>query len=290
MIRLSSSVVFCALFSILTLSACQPSGPSDPDTEVWLDLFNGEDLNDWEVKITGYDLGDNYQETFRVNEGVLEVDFSEYELFEERFGVLVYKEPFSHYRLRVDYRFTGSQLSDGPGWAIRNSGLMLHSQSAASMLKDQNFPVSIEVQLLGGNGTDERTTLNLCTPGTNVVMDGELVTRHCVNSTSDTYHGDDWVSAEIEVHGSKTFIHKMNGEIVLQYDLPQAGGGSVALHDSTLYEDGELLDGGYIGLQSESHPVHFKNVKLLNLKGCMDPESENYKSYFIESAPSSCRP
>ncbi|TDI76591.1 MAG: DUF1080 domain-containing protein, partial [Bacteroidetes bacterium] len=178
--------------------------------------------------------------------------------------------------------------SDGPGWAYRNSGLMLHSQSAASMLKDQNFPVSIEVQLLGGNGIDDRTTLNLCTPGTNVVMEGELVTRHCVNSTSATFHGDDWVTVEIEVLGSDRFIHRINGDTVLQYESPQVGGGNVDNYDSTLFAEGELLDGGYIGLQSESHAIEFRTVRLLNLKGCMNPDSESFKTYFVENDASVC--
>jgi 3-keto-disaccharide hydrolase len=278
------------LTSVLFSSCTNEAAPtSDPKTEHWISLFNGTDLADWDVKLTGHEPGDNFGETFRVTDGVIDVNYDSYDLFEGRFGVLVYRQPFSYYRLAVEYRFTGNQLEDGPGWAYRNSGLMLHSQSVVSMLKDQDFPVAIEVQLLGGNGTDDRTTLNLCTPGTNVVMDGELVTRHCVNSSSATYHGDDWVSAEIEVLGPDAFIHRIDGHVVLQYGSPQAGGGNVSNADTTLYLDGQLLDSGYIGLQSESHPVQFRNVRLLNLKGCMDPESPNYKSYFVEDNPADCQ-
>ncbi len=270
------------------LSSCEQPETFDPNVENWVDLFNGTDLTDWEIKLNGYDAGDNYKETFRVTDGILEVNYDNYDLFEERYGVLVHKEPFSHYRLLVEYRFTGEQLSDGPGWAYRNSGLMLHSQSVASMLKDQNFPVSIEVQLLGGNGIDDRTTLNLCTPGTNVVMEGELVTKHCVNSTSATFHGDDWVTVEIEVLGSDRFIHRINGDTVLQYDLPQVGGGNVDNYDTALFTEGELLEGGYIGLQSESHPIEFRIVRLLNLTGCMNQDSEFYKTYFVKNDASAC--
>ena len=111
----------------------------------------------------------------------------------------------------VEYRFVGDQIKDGPGWATRNSGMMLHGQSPESMALDQDFPISMEAQLLGGNGKDERTTNNLCTPGTNVVMDGKLFTPHCVISTSKTYHGDQWVKAEVLVLGDSIIKHIVHG-------------------------------------------------------------------------------
>jgi hypothetical protein len=280
--------VAATLVLVCLLSACTGTPESDPNTEEWISLFNGQDLDGWDVKIAGYDLGDNYAETFSVRDSVMIADFSGYDEFDSRFGVIVYREPFSYYRLRVTYRFVGEQVTGGPGWAYRNSGLMLHSQSAASMLKDQNFPISIEVQLLGGNGTDDRPTLNLCTPGTNVVMGGELITQHCVNSSSATYHGDGWVTAEIEVLGSERFIHRIDGQTVLEHELPQMGGGAVSGHDPAVLVDGLLLSGGYIGLQSESHPVQFKSVELLNLRGCMDPSSARFKTYYVDDDPGAC--
>ena len=96
-----------------------------------------------------------------------------------------------------------SNAKAAPGWATRNSGIMAHGQKPETMDKDQDFPVSIEVQLLAGNGKDPRTTSNLCTPGTNVVMNGELKKKHCINSTSKTHHLDEWVTAELEVRGNK---------------------------------------------------------------------------------------
>ena len=87
--------------------------------------------------------------------------------------------------IAAEYRFVGEQVQGGPAWAMRNNGLMLHAPDPKTMLKDQDFPISIEVQLLGGLGDGKpRTTANLCTPGTNVVMSGKLVTAHCINSTS----------------------------------------------------------------------------------------------------------
>lgn len=231
----------------------------------WISLFNGKDLEGWSPKIKGYAFGDNFANTFRVRDGAITVDYDGYEnRFNNRFGHLFYKEPFSKYILRVEYRFIGQQLPDGPGWATRNSGLMLHCQEPGTMGKDQDFPVSAEVQLLGGDGRAPRTTANLCTPGTHVVMNGELITRHCTESKSKTYHGEQWVSVEIEVHGNGKFIHRVEGQPVLEYERVQYDPGDGDA--KKLIKDGNLMiQGGYISLQSESHPVQFRKVELKRL-------------------------
>ena len=219
----------------------------------WISLFNGKSLEGWTVKITGHELNDNYGNTFRVEDGILKVSCYQYKKFDGKFGHLFYKDKFSNYILRVQYRFVGDQTPGGPGWAFRNSGIMAHGQSPESMKKDQDFPNSIEVQLLGGNGRDERPTGNLCTPGTHVVMDGNLVTRHCYSSSSKTYHGDQWVTIELEVHGNSTIKHIVNGEVMLEYEQPQL-------------DDGTMLSEGSISLQAKSHPVEFPKVEILLLE------------------------
>lgn len=237
----------------------------------WLQLFNGKNLDGWTVKIKGYDAGENFGNTFRVKGGVMQVGYESYESFDRRFGHIFYKEPFSNYVIRVEYRFIGEQAAEGPGWAIRNSGIMLHGQSPGSMRKDQDFPVSIEVQLLGGNGKDDRTTSNLCTPGTNVVMDGELIKRHCTSSKSKTYHGDQWVTAEVEVRGSKIIKHIIDGDVVLQYTDPQLDERDDDAKKLIEKQGGDkLLTGGYISLQSESHPIEFRKVELKRLEAGAD--------------------
>jgi hypothetical protein len=193
------------------------------------------------------------------------VTYDKYDKFGNRFGHLFYKQKFSHYRIAVEYRFIGEQAPAGPAWALRNSGIMIHGQAPETMGKDQDFPISIEVQLLGGSGSGERTTANLCTPGTNVEMGGKLVTRHCVNSTSKTYHGDQWVRVEVEVLGGEVIRHIIDGQTVLEYQKPQIGGGSVSNHDPAVKQDGKILSEGYISLQSESHPVEFRKVELMEL-------------------------
>ncbi|MBA6154407.1 3-keto-disaccharide hydrolase [Gelidibacter maritimus] len=237
-------------------------------TENWVSLFNGQNLDGWTPKIKGYDFGDNIHDTFRVEDGVIKVSYEGYnDNFNERYGHLFYKTPFSNYRLKMQYRFTGEQIKGGAGWATRNSGIMIHSEDPKNMAKDQNFPLSIEVQMLGGITEGEsRSTANLCTPGTNVVMDGELITQHCVNSNSDTYYGDQWVDLEVEVHSDSLIIHKVNGKEVLRYSKPQYGGADMDDY-SPAYKDkiGETIKGGYISLQSESHPTEFRHIELLEL-------------------------
>lgn len=235
------------------------------DGEGYTQLFNGKDLADWQVKIAGYPLGENYGNTFRVEDGVLKVSYDQYEDFGNRFGHLFYKHGFSNYRLRVEYRFVGAQVKGGAGWAFRNSGIMIHGQAPETMRKDQEFPVSIEVQLLGGRDSGERPTANLCTPGTNVVMDGKLHKPHCTDSTSKTYRGDQWVTVEVEVRGN-TIKHIVNGETVLVYTDPQLDPKDPDA--KALLESGspKMLTGGTISLQSESHPVEFRKVELLELK------------------------
>ena len=234
--------------------------------EEWVELFNGRDLDGWTPKIVGHELGDNFADTFRVVDGKLCVSFDKYDGdYNDRFGHLFYKEPFSHYVLHLEYRFVGEQAQNGPEWALRNSGVMIHGQAPESMTKDQDFPVSVEVQFLGGDGNNRRPTGNLCTPGTHVVRDGKLFTPHCVNSSSDTYHGDQWVQAEIEVRGGELIRHKINGKTVIEYSQPQLDDRDP--NAKRLIEAGaeKMITEGTISLQAESHPVEFRNIRLKKL-------------------------
>lgn len=276
------------LLAFALWSAGTANGQSGPEADDWIQLFNGKNLDGWTPKIRGYAAGENFGNTFRVEDGILKVAYDAYDDFDEQFGHLFYEEPFSYYIIRVEYRFVSEQAPGGPGWARKNSGIMVHGQPPETMTKEQDFPISIEVQLLGGLGTGERTTANLCTPGTHVVMDGELVTQHCISSESETYPSDEWVRAEVVVLGDWLIRHVVNGETVLEYSQPQIGGGTVTDADPDVKEDGKMLTGGTISLQSESHPIEFRKVELLNLEGCTDPEAGNYESYYIQPNPSAC--
>ena len=232
----------------------------------WKQLFNGKDLDGWKPKITGYALNENFGNTFTVADGVIKVNYNAYSSFDGKFGHIFYKNKYSYYLFAVEYRFTGEQCKNGPGWAYRNSGVMVHCQAPETMLQKQDFPISIEVQLLGGNGKQERTTANLCTPGTNVVMNGKLFTDHCISSASKTYHGDQWVRVEILVLGDSVVKHIVEKKVVLEYEKPQIGSGNVDNFDPAAKKDGMLLKEGYISLQSESHPIEFRKVEIIDLQ------------------------
>jgi hypothetical protein len=254
------------LLAASMLFATTRAGRAEEPAGQWQQLFNGKDLTGWTPKIKGHDAGENYADTFRVEDGVLKVAYDKYEgEFNDRFGHLFYEKPFSNYVLRVEYRFVGQQVRGGPSWAVRNSGVMLHGQTVDSMTKDQDFPVSIEAQFLGGDGTRERTTANLCTPGTHVVMKGRLFTPHCTNSSSNTYHGDRWVTVELEVHGGKLIRHKIDGRTVLEYSEPQLDDGDANARRLLAAGAPKMITGGTISLQSESHPVEFRKVELREL-------------------------
>jgi hypothetical protein len=239
----------------------------------WQPLFNGKDLSGWDIKIAGHALNDNYKNTFRVEDGMIRISYDEYQRFDDKYGHMYYHKPYSHYKLRYEYRFTGNQTPGGANWNVRNSGIMYHSQSARSLTMNQEFPVSLEVQLLGGLGQGSRTTGNLCTPGTIVHVDGQLNPNHCINSRSKTYEGDQWVRAEIVVLGDSVIHHLIEGDTVFTFQKPRIGevywaeGKKDAYYDEWLAKNGLALKEGYIALQAESHPIDFRNIRILDLKG-----------------------
>lgn len=274
---------------VIIAVVCLGCAQTNPQQEEWISLFNGKDLTGWDVKISGHPLNENFGNTFRVDSGKLVVRYDLYDSFRNQYGHIFYRQKFSHYRLRVEYRFVGSQAVGGEGWATRNSGVMLHAQSAETMRLAQDFPISVEAQFLGGLGQGDRHTANLCTPGTHVFMADTLFTPHCISSRSKTYHGDQWVSVEFLVLGDSLIQHLVEDEVVMEYTKPHIGGGVVSHYDSLIKVDGTPLLEGFIALQSESHPVEIRKIELLELKGCMDPKAINFKSYFIEANNIGCR-
>ena len=275
-------------YLFLLFICCSPQAQAQTPDD-WIPLFNGDDLTSWTVKIHHHEPGVNFGNTFRMEDGILKVRYDEYGDFNEQFGHLYYDEPLSHYRLSLEYRFLGELEPTAPDYAIRNSGIMIHAQDPRKMLKEQNWPISVEMQFLGGLKDGEpRPTGNMCSPGTHIVFNGKLDERHCINSTSKTYFGDQWVEAEIEVYGDSLVIHKIEGEEVLRYTQPQMGGNVATGYAPEEWLDGKLLNEGFIALQSEGQPIDFRNVRLLNLAGCMDPQASNYKSYYVHSRPDLC--
>jgi hypothetical protein len=268
-------------------------GSNDPNAREWVQMFNGRDLNDWQIKFAHHPLGENFRNTFRVEDGLLKVRYDQWPSFGGEFGHIFYKRPYSYYLVAAEYRFVGGQVAGaGPSlaWAKRNNGIMVAGQSAESMGLDQDFPMSLEVQLLGGLSDGKpRPTANLCTPGTNVHFGDTLITRHCTNSTSKTYDGDQWVRVEALVLGDSIIKHIANGDTVLVYRKPEMGGGSANNMKPGVKVDGTPITSGTISLQAETAEIDFRKVEVLNLEGCTDPKAANYKRYYVKSDPASCR-
>ncbi|WP_162055384.1 3-keto-disaccharide hydrolase [Pontibacter pamirensis] len=265
-LRLKFVLLFVVLLGAISCSS-GISGNTEEQGDEWQTLFNGKDIDDWIVKIHHHEVGDNYAQTFRVKDGgVLQVNYDDYETFDNRYGHLFYKEPFSSYHLTWEYRFTDQWLEDAPDYTYRNSGIMFHSQAPNTILKEQDWPISVEFQLLAGaEDGNPRPTGNMCSPGTEVFYKGEMDPRHCINSSSDTYEWDQWVRADMIVLKDSLVTHLINGDTVLQYTRPQIGGDVANDFDPAIKQDGKLLKEGYIALQSEGQGIEFRDIRIKKL-------------------------
>lgn len=250
----------------LSLLAEEPS--TSEKANEWVSLFNGKDLTGWTIKIAQHPLGENAFDTFRVEDGILKCEYDNYPAFDRKFGHLYTNLSYSHYLLRMEYKFVGKMMADAPHYVNLNSGVMVHSQPPQSMTLNQGFPVSIEFQFLADEGKGPRPTGNVCTPGTNIVIDDKLVTNHIVKSKAPTIPADQWVNIEIEVRADEEIIHRVNGEEVLRYQKPQLDPKGRVIKTEDLLKAGAPipLSYGHIALQAEGQPVWFKNIELKQLK------------------------
>jgi hypothetical protein len=252
--------------AVLFLSGCANSKKVSSNNE-WIKLFNGRDLDGWTVKVHHHDVGVNFGNTFRAEDGMIKVRYDQYDSFNDQFAHLYYNTPLSHYHLKLEYRFTGELQKGAPSYTILNSGVMYHSQDPRTMPKEQNWPISVEMQFLAElNDGKPRPTGNMCSPGTEIVYQGKMYDGHCLNSSSKTFGKDEWVKAELIVLGDSLITHIINGDTVLQYSKPTMGGGVVQGYDTSLWQPGKPLTSGYIALQSEGQPIDFRNIELKNLK------------------------
>ncbi|MEM7371650.1 MAG: DUF1080 domain-containing protein [Bacteroidota bacterium] len=254
---------------LIFLMYCSPQAgqkeSQEPETETntqWVSLFNGQNLDGWIIKIKGYEAGDNYGNTFWVEDGILKVSYDEYDSFDQTFGGLHTAKSYTNYRLKVEYRFVGETAPGAPSWGFRDSGIQYHGQDPTSMAKDQNFPICLEYNLHGGNGIDERAVGQICANGTQVKLEGEYATDYCTPPQIErTLHGDQWVTAEIDVRGD-TVSHWVNGEKILTFTEPRFN----AEHElgKTFIREGDTkLRSGHISLQSNSHPIEFRRIDIM---------------------------
>jgi hypothetical protein len=263
-IMIKKHIFLIALIVFITAGCASQKSATENE---WIQLFNGKDINDWIVKIHHHDPGVNFGNTFRVEDGMIKVRYDQYGDFNDQFAHLYFKQPFSHFHLVVEYHFTGELQKGAPEYTLLNSGVMYHSQDPRTMPKEQDWPISVEMQFLAGLGDGKpRPTGNMCSPGTDIVYQGKKYDGHCLNSTSKTYGRDEWVRAELIVLGDSLITHIINGDTVLQYSKPTMGGGVAHGYDSTLWQEGKPLTSGYIALQSEGQPIDFRKVEIKNLE------------------------
>jgi len=264
MLKLSAVLVLSIVIS--SCGGTDSKATHDSAEKTWQSIFNGKNLDGWTAKFQHHESGENYANTFRVVNGAIQVNYDGYKQFEERYGHLFYKNPYTAFHLKFDYRFTDQWMEDAPSYTYRNSGVMFHSQAPETILKEQDWPISVEYQMLADAGDGNlRPTGNMCSPGTEVIFNGEMDPRHCINSDSPTFPWDEWVHAELIVYGDSLVIHKVNGEKVLEYTHPQIGGGVANRFNPDYKVDGKLLKEGYIGLQAEGQGVEFKNIAIMKL-------------------------
>ncbi|MFX0555650.1 3-keto-disaccharide hydrolase [Maribacter sp. CXY002] len=257
------------LLATLLITACKNlktkvvENQEEQTTNNWIPIFNGKDLDGWTMKINGYPVGENFGNTFRVKDSILSIRYDAYgPEFGERFGALFYDRELTNYRLKVTYRFVGDTAPGAPEWGYRDSGVQIHTQPPNTVQLNQSFPICLEYNLHGGNGTEDRPLGAICGIGMKVEVDGERSDLFCNPAkVGKTFHGDQWVTIEIDVKDGK-MKHFVNGEEIMSYANP--------IYDTKnefaqafIQEGDSTVKSGYISLQSNSHPIDFKKIELL---------------------------
>ncbi len=228
----------------------------------WVSLFNGKDLQGWTMKISGMCMPPSNGSTFRVKDGVLSIRYDQYDSFRNKFGALYYNRKLTNYRLKVEYRFVGETTVGAPVWGYRDSGVQYHCQAPGSLGLSQSFPVCLEYNLHGGNGKDERPVGEICASGTTLEINGQKNSSFCTPAiVKRTFHGDQWVTLEIDVQGNK-IKHFVNGEEILACENPKYNP-EHELGKTFIKGNDDSVKDGYISLQSNSHPIDFRKIELM---------------------------
>jgi hypothetical protein len=263
MVRTTATLMAAALSLSLAACAKKPQVAVSAPAGQWISLFNGKNLEDWTVKIAGHDLNDNYRNTFRVEDGLLKVSYGQYEKFGGRFGSLFYNKKLSHYWFRAEYRFVGKQASGAPSWAYKNSGIQLHSQAPDSMRKDQEFPVSVEFDIVGGRLLGGHPTGDVCENGTRVTIDGGVLRDKCSKLSDVTIPGEEWVMILAEVQGGTRIRQIVNGILVVEYTNLTLDENDPDARRLVNSGGDKALTSGYISIQANSHPIEFRRIEIL---------------------------
>ncbi|KAA9014995.1 3-keto-disaccharide hydrolase [Sphingobium limneticum] len=232
----------------------------------WEPIFDGKSLDGWTPKITGRALGEDPLHMFIVQDGAIRVSHAQYKHFDGEFGHLFWKAPLGAYRIRFEYRLFGTSLPGIKSWQATNSGLMFHAQPPETIRRDQDFPVSLEMQLLATPRPTEEPSGNVCTPGTTVLFEGKRDPRHCILASGSPLPAGRWTRAELEVLPSGDVTHYIDGKAVLRYSAIELDPEDADAKPLIAAAGGALqLTRGYIALQGEGHPIEFRNIELQRL-------------------------
>ncbi len=316
------------IYGALTLAAALTTVFAGPNDSNWIQMLRKGDtkLSDWTPKIQGHAAGENPYNSFSYGETSdgqprLIVTDTVSNTSSYGYGHLFYKTAYSDYIVRAKYHFpTKESFAGGAGsWTIQNNGLMLHCQSAASMDKGQDYPKSIENQLIGywsyGDGSPPNTTTsNLCLVNTSVNYHGQWYSdgtgHHCTqskfhslaydssttpakgaNSTNATWPGKDiWEYAMDRVIDSTSMTFYMRSRPDTAWDSV-LGVTQIRLgltNTSSGPGSTTALGSGYISIQMEGTSTEFASIEVLNLVGCMTKTDTAYRAYFIKDDPKQC--
>ncbi len=266
--------------SIFTLCALHFSLIQAKEDTAWTPLFNGKDFDGWKAKFANVPYPINPESTFRVIDGNMAA-YSHLPKDKVSFGHMFYmKKTFSWFYMRMEYKFLADTVMPGfPHWDIQNSGLMFHCPPPDKMPLDLDFPNSLEMQILGPKSDQGINgggyTMNVCTPGTFVAVNGQDTQEHCIKAAPHDISKQEWIGISAFVFGDSAVIHMVGQDTVLRYG-------------KTRYDGGLPAKEGYIALQAEGAPILFRNFQVLDLVGCMDKTSPNYKSYYRKNDAADC--
>jgi len=248
--------------ALFLISCTSSKHPVESNPNSWVSLFNGKDMEGWKPKIAGFAFGENFGNTFRVEQGILSTHYDKYGNFNERFGAIYFDKKFTNFRLKVEYRFVGQLTPGAPEWGFRDGGINYLGQDPVTIDINQKFPICLEYNLLGGNGKDERPTGEICAAGIFFDLDGKRNSLFCTPPiVKRTFHGDDWVTAEINVRNG-IITHYVNGEKILEFANPRFDSTN-ELARKFIINGNDQVKEGFISLQSNSHPMEFRKVEIM---------------------------
>lgn len=244
-----------------------------PDADGWIKLFRGDNASDFFTYYSPTNKNKPFPDnTFKnINDTVVVTGSPT--------GHIVFKQPFSHYRIKYE-----EMMPDRLG----NAGMLLHIQLDDPALFNA-FPRSIESQGDPAQGMGQiwcisnvwvkvRATTN-GTPQYNPTAP-EITyggandnSRQILGIKKPTMKVGEWVLMEAIVHGSDSLEHLVRGETIIKYSNPiVATGGSPTPVQKT-------LKSGLLAWQSEGVPVRYRNIMIK-----LFPEDPLYSSLYTPTA------